>query len=241
MHTLVKRLLAVALAACSVLSAPARASDWVFVPSAGYGLETLKFNRSTAIEDKSSFDTLDLGFTAAKNRFYVRVNTEMPLTAEYTYGPSLVRQVKRDDLGLVAGYYLRNSLSLFTGVSYGNTSIIDLKGATPTAEYTQYIDVGPFVGTNYQFNVGTKSSISISLAFALMGSSLLVHDSTGATPTDERGTTGGFSFGISWNSKIHDTGSYYLSLKSKDYNSQLETQSVRKDISILSFGFVFPM
>jgi hypothetical protein len=241
MRAPLNRLLAISLVAGCLFSTPALASDWTIVPSVGYGLTSLKFNRSTATQDQSSFNTLDLGFTAARKRFYLRINTEIPLTADYIYGSSFIRQVKREDVGLVAGYSLFNSLSVFTGISYGKTSIIDTQNTSPTAVYTQYIDSGPFLGTNYRRDIGKKSSISLNVAFALMGSSLLVKDNAGTVPIDDTGTTSGFSLGVSWNSRIHDKGSYFVSLRLKDYRSELNTLSVRKDISVLSFGFVFPM
>lgn len=241
MHVPLNRVLAVSLLAGCLLSTPALASDWTIVPSVGYGLTNLKFNRSTATQDQSSFNMLDLGLTAARKRFYLRINTELPMTADYIYGSSFIRQVKREDLGLVAGYSLFNSLSVFTGISYGKTSIIDTQNTSPTAVLTQYIDSGPFLGTNYRKDIGKKSSISLNVAFALMGSTLLVKDNAGTIPIDDTGTTSGFSFGVSWNSQIHDKGNYFISLRLKDYRSELNTLSVRKDISVLSFGFVFPM
>jgi hypothetical protein len=75
-----------------------------------------------------------------------------------------------------------------------------------------------------------------------MQGNLLVTNSSSATPvTDESGTTGGFSLGVSWNSKFRDAANYYAALKLKSYKTELSTLSIQKDISILSFGFVFPL
>ena len=229
------------LASFSIMASTARASDLVLVPSVGYGLSTLKFNRSTAVEDKSSFNTVDLGLTAAYKRFYLRFNTEMPLTADYIYGSSLIRQIKREDWGLVGGFYLLDSLSLFTGISYGSTAIIDLAGAAPVATYTRHTDTGPFIGANYQFNIGKQSTIGLNVAFAVMNGELAVNATDGSVNTKDTGTTGGFSLGASWNSKYRDAANYYVALKLKSYKSELTSLTIQKDISILSFGVVFPL
>jgi len=241
MHKIKIGVVTLVLASVAMMAPTAHASDLVLVPSIGYGLSTLKFNRSTAVEDKSSFNTVDLGLTAAYKRFYVRFNTEMPLTSDYNYGSSLIRQVKREDWGMVGGFYLLDSLSLFTGVSYGKTSIIDLKGSPVVGTYTTYTDTGPFIGANYQFNIGKQSTIGLNVAFAVMNGELAVNSTDGSVNTKDTGTTGGFSLGASWNSKYGESANYYVALKLKSYKSELTSLTIQKDISILSFGVVFPL
>jgi len=80
-----------------------QAADVTMVPSIGYGQSHLNFDRSTGVSDVSQFNIIDLGMTASYGRYYVKLSSEMPLGEEYTYGPALVRQFKREDFGVTAG------------------------------------------------------------------------------------------------------------------------------------------
>jgi hypothetical protein len=222
----------------------AQAADVTMVPSIGYGQSHLNFDRSTGESDVSQFNIIDLGMTASYGRYFVKVSSEMPLGEEYTYGPALVRQFKREDFGVTAGYYFRDDLSVFGGYSYGKTSIITFDGSstTPHAIYTQHRDSGPFIGANYSIFVGKTATIGLNVAYANMDGEFIIQDSDpGGYSTNQSGTTDGFSFGATWSDTYKNKVTYYVAYKVKNYKTDLVTQSVDKTFNIVSFGFIFPI
>lgn len=226
-------------------SLSANAQGITVVPSIGYGMSTLKFDRSVGESDVSRFSMVDFALTAAYKRFYIRANTEVPMGEEYTYGPALIRQFKREDFGVAAGYYFFNTFSVFGGYSYGKTSIITFDGASATpfsAIYTQHRDAGPFIGANYSIYIGKRGSIGINAAYAFMDGALIVQNSDpGGVSTNESGTTSGFSLGLSWSDTLKNKATYYVAYKFKSYKTELTTISINKNFNIISMGFVFPI
>jgi len=228
-----------------IISLPAGAAELSVVPSIGYGISSLKFNRAVGGEDASRFSVVDMGLTVAYNRIYARVGAEVPLGEEYTYGPALIRQLKREDYGISVGYYVRENLSVFGGYSYGKTSIISFDGGgglPPFPVYTQHLDSGPYLGANYSFYVGKTGTIGLNLAYASMDGSLIIQDSDpGGVSTVENGKTTGYSFGITWSDTFKDKLTYYVSYKQKSYKTDLVTNSIDKNFNIATIGVVFPI
>lgn len=224
---------------------PASAKDVTIVPSIGYGMSNLTFTRSTGEVDDSRFSVVDLGLTAAYGKAYVKLSAEMPLGQEFTYGPALIRQFKRDDFGVTAGYSVMDQVSVFAGYSYGKTSIVSFDGGgglPPYPVYTQHLDQGPFVGANYSMFVGKTGTLGFNIAYANMDGSMVIQDSDpGGVSTTESGTTSGFSLGITWSDTYKDKLSYYLTYKRKNYETDLVTISIDKSFDILTFGVVFPI
>jgi len=222
-----------------------QAADITMVPSIGYGQSHLNFDRSTGESDVSQFNIIDLGMTASYGRYYIKLSSEMPLGEEFTYGPALIRQFKREDFGLTAGYYFRDDLSVFGGYSYGKTSIITYDGSgglPPYAVYTQHRDSGPFIGANYSIFVGKTATVGLNVAYASMDGLLIVQDSNpGGVSNTESGKTNGFSFGLTWSDTYKGKVTYYVAYKVKNYKTELVTQSVNKTFNIVSFGFIFPI
>jgi len=223
----------------------ASAAELTMVPSIGYGESNLNFSRSTGESDDSRFNIIDLGMTASYGRYYMKFSTELPLGEEYTYGPAIIRQFKREDFGFTAGYYLRDNLSLFGGYAYGKTSIITFDGGggtPPYPVYTQHRDTGPFIGANYSLFIGKTGTLGLNLAYADMDGLLIVQDSDpGGISNSESGKTTGFSLGATWSDTYKDKLTYYVAYKRKNYKTDLVTQSVDKTFDIFSFGFVFPI
>jgi hypothetical protein len=208
----------------SVLSVSSHGADITLVPSIGYGMSNLKFTRSVGGEDASA---------------------EIPLGEEYTYGPALIRQVKREDYGYSVGYYVLETLSVFGGYSYGKTSIISFDGGgglPPYPVYTQHLDEGIYIGANYSIYVGKTGTIGLNLAYADMDGKYIVQDSDpGGVSSSETGKTSGYSFGITWSDTIKNKTTYYVSYKQKSYKTDLVTISIDKAFNIFTFGFVFPI
>lgn len=227
------------------ISLPAGAAELTVVPSIGYGFSSLKFTRSVGGEDASRFSVIDMGLTVAYERYYVRIGAEVPLGEEYTYGPALIRQFKREDYGISVGYYALENLSLFGGYSYGKTSIISFDGGgglPPYPVYTQHLDSGLYLGANYSFYVGKTGTIGLNLAYASMDGSLIVQDSDpGGVSTRENGKTAGYSFGLTWSDTFKDKLTYYISYKQKSYKTDLVTNSIDKNFNIATIGVVFPI
>ena len=183
--------------------------------------------------------------TAAYGRSYLKFSSELPLGEEYTYGPALIRQLKREDFGFSAGYYVLENLSVFGGYSYGKTSIISFDGGgglPPYPVYTQHLDTGPFIGTTYSFYVGKTGTLGLNLAYASMDGRLVVQDSDpGGISNTENGKTTGFSLGATWSDTYKKKLNYYVSYKQKNYKTDLVTISIDKTFNIFTFGFVFPI
>ena len=228
-----------------VAALPASGKELTMVPSVGYGISSLTFTRSTGDVDASRFNVIDLGMTASYDRFYMKLSGELPLGEEYTYGPSLIRQLKREDFGLSAGYYVSDNLSVFGGYAYGKTSIISFDGGgglPPYPVYTQHRDQGMFAGANYSFFVGKTGTLGLNVAYADMDGRLIVQDSDpGGVSTTESGKTSGFSLGVTWSDTYKKKLNYYVSYKQKNYNTDLTTISIDKKFNIVTFGFVFPI
>lgn len=224
---------------------PASGKELTIVPSVGYGISSLTFTRSTGETDASRFSVIDLGMTAAYDRFYVKLSSELPMGEEYTYGPTLVRQLKREDFGVSVGYYATENLSLFGGYSYGKTSIISFDGGgglPPYPVYTQHRDEGMFIGSNYSFFVGKTGTLGLNFAYASMDGRMIVQDTNpGVLPTTETGNTSGFSLGVTWSDTYKKKLNYYVAYKQKNYNTDLTTISIDKKFNIITFGFVFPI
>lgn len=224
---------------------PTWAADFTVVPSIGYGVSSLKFTRSVGGEDASRFNVVDMGLTIAYDRYYARVSAEIPLGEEYTYGPALIRQFKREDYGVSAGFYILESLSVFGGYAYGKTSIISFDGGgglPPYPVYTQHLDSGFYLGANYSFFIGKTGTIGVNFAYANMNGSLIVQDSDpGGVSTSESGKTTGYSLGVTWSDTIKEDLTYYISYKIKNYKTDLVTNSIDKNFNIISFGAVFPI
>ena len=175
------------------ISLPASGEDVIFVPSIGYGMSDFKFTRSGGGQDASRFNIIDVGLTAAYKRFYIRGYAEIPMGEEYTYGPALIRQVKREDYGYSIGYYLLENLSVFGGYSYGKTSIIALSSGAPV--YTQHLDSGIYIGANYSIYLGKTGSVGLNLAYADMDGKLTVLNTASPPSSEANGKTRGISFG----------------------------------------------
>lgn len=229
----------------AIFSLPALGEDITLVPSIGYGMSNLKFTRSVGGEDASRFNVVDLGMTVAYKRFYIRGSAEIPLGEEYTYGPALIRQVKREDYGYAVGYYVFDTLSVFGGYSYGKTSIISFDGGgglPPYPVYTQHLDEGMYLGANYSIYVGKSGTIGFNLAYADMDGKMIVQDSDpGGVSSEETGKTTGYSLGVTWSDTLKDKATYYVSYKQKSYKTDLVTISIDKAFNIFTFGFVFPI
>ena len=225
------------------ISLPASGEDVIFVPSIGYGMSDFKFSHSGGGQDSSRFNIIDVGLTAAYKRFYIRGYAEIPLGEEYTYGPAVIRQVKREDYGYSIGYYLLENLSVFGGYSYGKTSITSFDGSVgPYPVYTQHVDSGMYIGANYSFYVGKSGTIGINLAFADMIGELVIEDTDPAGSSSvEEGKTSGFSLGLTWSDTYKDKVTYYAAYKKKSYKTDLTTTSIDKGFNIFTFGFVFPI
>jgi len=243
--------------ALMLASLGAGANDLVIVPSVGLGQSNMDFRRSIGENDVATFNVVEVALTASYKGFFVRGNTEIPLGETYTYGPSLVRQFKREDAALTLGWYpfetfrvleniqpIRN-LAIFTGYSHGKTGIISYDGGSglpPYAVYTEHLDKGWYYGLSSSINVANAGSISLSVAYASMdGSQRIQPSSPGAVSSLETGTTDGLSYGLTWVSSLGDKATYYLSWKRRNYTTELVTISIEKDFSILSAGFVFPL
>lgn len=217
------------------------------VPSIAYGLSALNFVSSTGGTDKSRFNTVNFALTVARDRLYLRINSEIPMGNEFTYGNNIVRQFKREDFGFSVGYYLLDNLSLFGGISYGKTSIISFDGSNSTAYpvYTQHMDTGPFAGINYNVYLGDTSSISLSLAYAAMSGTYVVEDTDplngGGGDVTDSGSTTGYSLGLTWSDTFRGKANYFLSYKYKNYNTVLTGLSITKGFNVFSLGFVFPI
>ena len=228
-----------------LVSLPALGAEITLVPSIGYGMSNFKFTRSVGGEDLSRFNVIGLGMTAAYKQFYVRGSAEIPIGEEYTYGPALIRQVKREDYGYSVGYYVLETLSVFGGYSYGKTSIISFDGGgalPPYPVYTQHLDEGMYIGANYSLYVGKTGTIGFNLAYADMDGKYIIQDSDpGGVSSTETGKTSGFSLGVTWSDTINKKATYYVAYKQKSYKTDLVTISIDKAFNIFTFGFVFPI
>lgn len=226
-------------------SLSAGAADLTVVPSIGYGVSSLTFTRSVGGEDASRFNIIDLGLTVAYDRLYAKVSAEIPLGEEYTYGPALIRQFKREDYGISGGYYVLDNLSVFGGYAYGKTSIISFDGGgglPPFPVYTQHLDSGFYLGANYSFFIGKTATIGVNFAYASMDGSLIIQDSDpSGVSTTETGKTTGYSIGFTWSDTIKNKFNYYISYKLKSYKTDLVTNSIDKNFNIVTFGAVFPI
>ncbi len=223
----------------------AKAADVGIIPSLGFGLSSLDFTRSTGEQDNSQFNIVDIGITATYQRFYASTNAQLPFSDEYTYGPALIRQFKRQDFGISLGYYVLDSLSVFGGYSYGKTAIISFDGGSglpPYPVYTQHLDSGPFIGANYSMNVGKSGSLGLNVAYADMDGLYVVQDSDpGGVSTHEEGKTSGFSIGVSWSGTIDNKFNYYVTYKQKSYRTDLVTISIDKNFNIVTAGISLPL
>ena len=221
----------------STLSLPTSAAELTLVPSIGFGFSSLNFQPTSGLVDKARFSIVDFALTAAYERYYVRINAEVPLGQETTSSGGIIRQFQREDFGLAVGYILPANFSVFGGISSGKTSIVTYNGTDII--YTRHEDRGPFVGINYNYSVDDNAAISLSLAYAFMDGSYS-RFVAGGTSTAETGKTSGLSMGVTWSDRYRNEATYYLSYKYKSYNSVLQTRSINKIFNILTLGFIFP-
>lgn len=219
-----------------------QAAELTLVPSIGFGESYLTFSRSTGEVDQSRFNIVDLGLTASYGAYYLKADTEMPLGEAYVTAPNVIRQFKREDYGVTAGYYLNDKLSLFGGYAYGKTSIITNDGSNPGYPiYTEHQDAGPYIGANYSLFLGATGTLGLNVAYARQNGLFSV-ENTDATPdTKESGNTSGFSIGATWTDTYKDKLTYYLGYKWKRYKTDLPSASINKTFDIFTFGFVFPI
>jgi len=198
-----------------------------------YTLRGVKVPSATLL---SISPTLNLG----RGRWYASLSYETPLekyeniSVQYPIGssiPSIVtEQIEQTSATFTFGYRITEVWSVFGGYlktrhDYNKLSVSTNAGVNPENINYQLDDSGIFVGAGYNFRVGSKGTIGVSLAYGDLDSKLRIVDGV-TTITDIKAPSDGFSLNAVWSSPVSDALTLRIGARYTDYktNTSLTTK-----------------
>jgi len=215
------------IATILLLTSTSALAEWTYVESISIGraeMNIVDFTTFAGFVTKKvntvNYSTLNLALTAVREKIYITINTELPLSDKsYQFsesGGKTVRTVEREDLGLTLGYNIRKGVNLFGGWSYGANHYINISEDDPSVADIKEIDSGPFFGIAYSHELKRYGNLSASLAYALLDGEIKSNDPTNIFLSNT-GDTKGFSIKVTYSNKYNNESDYFIAIKIKNY------------------------
>jgi len=229
--------------AALALAAPAHAGwldNTTVTPVVGVTASNLDYRRAAASDNrKTSLNSLSLSLGVAGEKWYGRLNTELPLAPGFFLGGAGGAQaIKRTDYSLTGGYAVTPSISLFGGYLY---TLINMSASSGFVE--DQTDNGPFIGSSWEMYRGKASSVSVNVAYANLNGSATRTTAPATVNFDVTGPTTGLSYGISWTGQLgRDGRTYVLSYKIQDFKFEGTgtggPQTITKGYGVLTLAVI---
>lgn len=209
-------------------------------PVVGVTASNLDYRRAAASDNRrTSLNSLSLSLAATGEKWYGRLNTELPLAPGFFLGGGGGAQtIKRTDYSLTAGYAVTPTISMYGGYLY---TLINMSASSGFIE--DQTDSGPFIGGSWEMYRGKTSSVSVNVAYASLNGSATRTTAPATVNFDVTGPTTGLSYGISWTGQLGKNGrTYVLSYKIQDFKFEGTgtggPQTIDKDYGVLTIALV---
>jgi len=190
-------------------------------PTAGIGLNKLRFERADGSVTHATYPTLNLDVTARVGALYAKVGGEL-FGRDYVRDGAEMKSIERDDYTATLGFIVARRINLFAGYTRGEMKD-DFLGLF-------HEDRGFFGGAAYTFFFG-ESSLGLSVAYASLDGRILDE----ASGVEETGDTRGFSYALTWSGPFRRTLAYQLGARVRFY----EFEAASGDVTEKTFGAVF--
>lgn len=209
------------------------ADEYTLIPNLSASVKNFEYSVLNG-NVKGEINSLGAGITGIYKNFYFDLNGERSQTANeesLINGLSNTIAFKRTDFTASIGYAINQSISVFTGYKYGNSTLTELPHSPYVGAKTSLEGKGIFIGAGGGWAIKNWGHFSFSAAFAKMIANYKSFN-FGTTEGDANGT----SLAIKWQAPITDHLSYDLSIKRHDYYYENFDQ-INIDVSeqILSF------
>ena len=189
---------------------------------------------------EASIFSLQAGVTVIWKDLFASLKLDTPISdgedrnssVPYSFGKT---KVSREDYVLNVGYRVWNGISVFGGYLRGETELKNRTSQTsPIPEDLQfpnyrqnYEEDGLFVGASYAYRFGEVGTISTSLAYADLDGEY--SDNFPASETDGafdyKGSATGLSFSVGWAGNITNKLSYYVDLRTQEYEMDAKNKT----------------
>lgn len=157
--------------------------------------------------------SLGIGLTATYGRFYLDISGEKNPASGKEPNENGNAYFEREDAAVSIGYGINESISVFAGYKYGETSIVSPPSAIAIGSQVSLEGRGLFIGAGGGWTVGQHNLLSFSAAYAMMRAQY--YDSSFVS--DTQGDASGTSLGLRWKGWLSQHLSYDLSLIRHDY------------------------
>lgn len=236
--------------------------DVFIVPAASVGYSTFDFPKK--LDQRITFSNGEFSLTTVYNKFLISGNISGSLGNENISEEDDEGNAKRRDIDILAGYQTHKNVNIFAGYKYGRTNILFTNRNTNSQTNDLYRQIGPYLGASYTYPFEKAGKVSLSLAYSHLDALNIFHANTETTiPGDDicdfttnpkacdlddfdgqsKGTSQGFSIGISWNIAVTPRLLYQTKFKTNHYRQSISYKNLTRDASetftILMMGLAY--
>ncbi|MDH5648490.1 MAG: hypothetical protein OEY67_02440 [Gammaproteobacteria bacterium] len=171
------------------------------------------------------------GAGIAKGRFTVSASFEQPLKTDTSYqaNTGTFTNLSRNDRSLTFGYMLNSWANVFVGYKRGETQSSGLGRdsmsfpSTVAPNALDFIETGPFIGCNLNYEVNDDNTLGLNIAYADMDGEMVnkinYAGGGGTGPGSATGTADGLSVGIKWSHVLTPQAYLNIGLKLNQYET----------------------